>query len=176
MFEEIVDNLIMQGDILFNIPIFNFSELVQDYKITETGEIAYDIKYPEEQPLIKIGVILNNTCDIFRDKTNRIYIAPIELFDDYSERTKKNGVSLNRRLTDLENGVAPSKYIMKPCDIPKYNGVRFVVDFHQVFIITKHYVYKVIEKTNDKRYRLESPYREHLAYSFAHYFGRVALP
>ena len=50
----------------------------------------------------------------------------------------------------------------------------YCVSFHHIFSVPKNYLKALI--SDKERYRLLSPYKEHLAQSFARYFMRVGLP
>lgn len=112
-------------------------------------------------------IVLTQTCDLENNKAKSILVCPAEIIRDVPsqlgeyENIRRNRVEGNLLLAPFPPNTAKEDHIL--------------VDFREQFSLPVAYVSQTAALCGS-RYRLNSPYCEYLAQSFAHYFMRVALP
>ena len=156
-----------QGDILFNCPYFN---------VTEVGENG-DAK---AKTILYNVLILSQSCDIANGKIDKIFVAPlVYLSEVFEQKEKENGQELGKDkkknfFKQLSSGKAMSHYLL---DEDANIGLEdyLVVDFSNSFTISLSTM-KELANQQEEIIRLISPYKEHLSQAFARFFMRVGLP
>lgn len=119
-------------------------------------------------------VVMSQSCDLVNKKLNIILVCPCWELSEMERshswfRSKDNKEHLRR-------GHQPNYHLLNSCDLGEGLDTDFlVVDFRNVFGVPRGYLERKIS-TEEKRIRLLSPYKEHLAQAFARFFMRVGLP
>lgn len=154
------DNNIEQGDFIEDCPMIIPPKRMDHKKYTLDVKV-WDV------------IILSQSCDIEQDKIQYILVSrfyPLSEIEKFLPLLKNDvGKEILRR------GNFNGLHLLNKCDLEEKKTDYIVVDFRNVYSIYKQSLLEIV-KTNDKRIRLLSPYREHLSQAFARFFMRVGLP
>ena len=97
------------------------------------------------------------------------YQPPLKIIHFIYLRSKKNKEHLRR-------GHQPNYHLLNKCSIDEDFMTDFlIVDFRSVFGVPIKFLENKVAR-DEKRIRLLSPYKEHLAQAFARFFMRIGLP
>lgn len=160
-----------QGDFIAQcsviVPTWIGSEEVREDQYNVLGETqTYNV------------IIMTQSCDLVNDKVPMVLVCPYFSVDDYFSEENFPGATRKQiagQLNDMRRGFRPGFHIMDKCDIPGHEHNYIIVNFQQVYSVPKQQLIAMVG-TGQPRIRLISPYREHLAQSFARFFMRVGLP
>jgi len=159
---EIDGKEISQGDFLANCPV----PIVPDSFDPTLEEVGLTI---EERDVI----IITQSCDLFNNKANLVALCPvyslIEMELKIPRYTEKNAWEAVRQ------GRNEGLHMISSFNGPDQNKSSMVVDFRQIYSLPIAFLRNFAAKAGLRK-RLNSPYLEHLAQSFARFFMRVGLP
>jgi hypothetical protein len=124
------------------------------------------------------AVVLTQTCDLENQKVTQVLLGAVVEYDSYAEAERLRGnyfVASRRFRKAVLEGALPPLAVLRPSDAA---GVPFewsLVDFRRLYTLPLIDVRSMADSLG-VRLRLRSPYREHLAQSFARFHMRVGLP
>lgn len=147
-----------QGDLLHNCLIPKFSGSGDGRVVTEK--------------LIRSPVIiLTQTCDLLNQKAELVALCPVYTLKAW-ELTDPSFAS---QWESVRLGRIEGLHLLASPDHPDDNQQSLVVSFRQLFSLP---IDQMTEQATSQgsRWRLESPFLEHLSQSFARFFMRVGLP
>lgn len=118
-------------------------------------------------------IIVTQSCDLVDEKNRLAALCPIYAlshWEQFSPAFGKKGV-----WESVRKGRVEGLHMLGAIDDPSENRSALVVDFRQIFSLPVAYL-QTHAGNLGKRWRLQSPFREHLSQAFARFFMRVGLP
>jgi len=124
-------------------------------------------------------VVLSACCDLDLKNTKRLAIDYVLLahhwdFDTLTKKPGPSGLQPSDR-NAIESNRMPRFYLLAKSTFPEVGFELRVVDFNRVISIPRSFVDAHVVQ-NRVRLRMNAPYREHLAQSFAACYSRIGLP
>jgi len=151
------DGILMQGDLIYGCPyIIPPTEVSVGARI-EANVIAYDV------------IILTQSCDLEKDNLELVLVCPFWPLKEIEEKIPQ--LKDDNLKESAKRGYQPAWVIL---DALGEKGF-LVVDFRYTYSVPIETL-KALITQNPSRWRLNSPYREHLSQEFAKFFMRVGLP
>jgi hypothetical protein len=156
---------LMQGDLIVECPI-----------IIPPDSIIEDEEYDVHVQLID-SIILSQSCDLANNNIEIVLVCPYITLKYFLQSLPQDQVCTSKAkkktIDNLKKGFLPGYHLLNKDDglLDDY----LVVDFRNVYGININSLKRICIE-NEKRIRLNSPYREHLSQAFARYFMRVGLP
>lgn len=153
-----------QGDIILNVPV---AELPSDFSIP-----SGDNGIQESEVVVHYitGIVMSQSCDLAHPgKLEFVTFCPVYLLDEIAE------FSSTSKRESLRQGRMVAYHLLNKCQVPNHERGFMVVEFKRVFCVPIALT-RYLAKEQGDRLRLKSPYKEHLAQSFARYYMRVGLP
>ena len=158
------ENVLQQGFLIFDCPIFDVSNYYNGLNDLEDGEeidIEPDIKQVDL-------IIMTQSCDLAKKETEQVLLSSFFPASDSGYKKFVDDIRKARRPALCMIEASESADI----DLPSFE--RQIIDFRQVYTLPKEYI---LEFIGDKTIvRLLPPYREYVAQAFARFFMRVGLP
>jgi hypothetical protein len=157
------DEDLMQGDFIYECPIVvpAVSKLGEGMTIEATVR-NYNV------------VILSQSCDMKYKKIKLVLVCPFWPLEEYAK--KYTHLKSDNSKEALRRGYNPGHHLLAKCELDGFRKDDYlVVEFKSVFSVPLDYISEKA-KSQDKRLRLKSPFREHLSQAFARFFMRVGLP
>lgn len=159
-----------QGDIIDNYPVVHIPAQIDDSKPDETLQFAF-----EDYQCI----VVTQSCDLAEGKVTLVAACPlfsmtdIEKVEPSFRNTNEKGK--RKEWEKVRRGVRWPLHLMINPEAPGDMTKCLVVDFRLIYsapvdILTKRYF------SQEKTYRLQSPFLEHFSQAFARFFMRVGLP
>jgi hypothetical protein len=150
------NNDLMQGDLIYGCPY-----VVPPKDISVGTDIKVDI--------IEYNImILTQSCDLEKNNLDHVLVCPFwtlnEIEDIYPQLKDNNLKESTKR------GYQPAWLLLD-----KHDDDFLIVDFRYAYSVPMETLNLLINM-NPIRWRLISPYREHLSQEFAKFFMRVGLP
>jgi hypothetical protein len=161
--EKTQGKVLSQGDLLGRVSVPSIRE---SFPQSSSGEEILDV---EEANVI----VITQSCDLERKKTPSILVAHYFTMDEIEEANPT--FKTKGRWREVAIGRFESLYMLRCPENPENGRGCLVVDFRRVSSLPFSYVEAFAEKI-EERWRLKSPYLEHLSQAFGRYFMRVALP
>lgn len=126
-------------------------------------------------------IVMTQACDLEQGKVQNVLLCPADPLSTY-----KDGWDANERANGQNpttggwkkhcNRIA-SGFVWNLAILDRLpDGEHVIVDFHEVYTAPRAFLDSFLRTQNQPRYRLRSPYREHLSQAFARFFMRVGLP
>jgi hypothetical protein len=118
-------------------------------------------------------IVLTQSCDLENDKAPFVALCPLFTLLDFEAN--------NRSFTQkgvwerVRQGRVEGLHLLASPDDPANNRGSIVVDFRQIYSLPVSYLRRHATGLGP-RWRLLSPYLEHLSQAFARFFMRVGLP
>ncbi len=162
--EEVTGSQLAQGDLLDSclLPIFSEPKRGEDGLFELEGDAS-------RARLI----VMTQSCDLANGKVDTVALCPIWTLAEYESSSPdfgKKGAWENVRKGRIE-----SLHLLASPSSPDDNRAALVVVFEEIFSLPIEYL-KGHADSLGSRWRLKSPYLEHLSQSFARFFMRVGLP
>jgi hypothetical protein len=152
-----------QGDLLTDcfVPLFP-PDFGKTPEITESVEVRqYDC------------IILTQSCDLENQKAPLVAVCPVASLAAYEQvdpRLVQKG-----EWEKVRQGRVEGLHLLASPSEPTNNRACIVVDFRQIYSLPVGYL-QVLAGNLGPRWRLQSPFLEHLSQAFARFFMRVGLP
>lgn len=155
------DNTLEQGDIIEEVkvavPAIGFFK-------GETKEIDY---------MVNDVVILTQSCDLGNSKIPWVYVSPVQPLS--KQRDEVSAFKNDKNLESIRRGQQYKYHMIAECNVEEFKREICIIDFRNVYSLPFAYVQELVNQ-GDKRIRLNSPYKEHLAQAYARFYMRVGLP
>lgn len=152
--------LLSQGEYLIECPVV----LVAD--IPESGDEL------DARVEIRNLLVMTQSCDLAQGKAKSVAVCPIFSLDEIA---LENSTYSNRKNWESVRQGRIEGWHMVPGFSGFNNQEALVIDFRQIYSLPISFLNKFIARSKTRR-RLNSPYLEHTAQSFARFFMRVGLP
>ena len=182
-YETVEGEKLEQGDILLRCPVVIPTQILM-WPVPEDQDLEVEI-------LLYDLVVLTQSCDLELrvDKKTKAEFYGVDMVTlcphwdlsnvapELSELAQKGDPQkVNRdKLENIAKGQMPRYHLLGASESAQVEmGVR-VVDLSQTISLPLTYVHQ-LSKRPQKRLRLGSPYKEHLAQAFARLFMRIGLP
>lgn len=126
-------------------------------------------------------IVMTQACDLEHGKVENVLLCPRWGLGEYrraweaDQQAKKqtpSSKSWGKHCDSIRDGFVWNLGLLDA--VP--GGEVVVVDFHEVFTLPRKFLDSFLRTQNNVRWRLTSPYREHLSQAFARFFMRVGLP
>jgi hypothetical protein len=149
-----------QGDLLFDCPIVipPNDPNVENWKDFTVN--SFDI------------IVLTQSCDLAAKKINLVQVCPFVTLSEFCA-TNTNFDNYKSK-ESIRRGYLPGYHLLNICnqiDAKEY----LIVDFKSTYSISFDFI-EQYKNSQEKRIRLNSPYKEHLSQSYARFYMRVGLP
>jgi hypothetical protein len=118
-------------------------------------------------------VVLTQSCDLENDKAVLVALCPVFLLPDFeavNQPFAQKGV-----WERVRQGRVEGLHLLASPTEPGNNRASFVADFRQIYSLPVGYLRRHADSLGP-RWRLRSPFLEHLSQAFARFFMRVGLP
>jgi hypothetical protein len=168
-YELVIDDQLMQGDIFENCPVFMPSPEMEWPIKEDNGDTTFDVEFQDI-------VVMTQSCDLVPDQKSDMWLlimCPIWKLSDVSQANSFLASSYGKE--ECRRGYMPGYHMIAGCEHKDWNREISIVSFREVWSLPLAFVHKMVAGCG-LRPRMRSPYREHLAQSFARYFMRVGLP
>jgi hypothetical protein len=152
-----------QGDLLTDcfVPLFH-PDFAKAPEVTESVEVReYDC------------VVLTQSCDLDNQKAPLVAICPVASLAAYEQADPR--LAQKGEWEKVRQGRVEGLHLLASPTEPGNNRACLVVDFRQIYSLPVGYL-QVHAGNSGPRWRLQSPYLEHLSQAFARFFMRVGLP
>ena len=164
--EEVTGSSLMQGDILVDciVPIFDTDynpENIPKEGIMPIDFVDYDL------------IILTQSCDLANEKTRLVATCPVHKKIEF--QTVNPLYKSKNKWKEIEKGKILGLYLLPPLPSDESEDDHLIVNFREIYSLPYSYLTKRAISLG-MRWRLCSPFREHLSSSFGNFFSRVALP
>jgi hypothetical protein len=152
---------LMQGDYLPRclVPLFQ-----PDFGRQTTAPVAV-----EERDC----VVLTQSCDLENDKAAFVALCAVFSLSDFEAVNKQ--FAQKGAWERVRQGRVEGLHLLASPTEPANNRASFVADFRQIYSLPIAYLRGHADALGP-RWRLQSPFLEHLSQSFARFFMRVGLP
>ena len=124
------------------------------------------------------AVVLTQTCDLENQKVTHVLLGAVVRYESYAEAERSRGnqfVASRRFRKAVLEGALPPLAVLRPSEVAGLPFEWSLVDFRRLYTLPLDDV-RSMAGSLGTRLRLRSPYREHLAQSFARFHMRVGLP
>jgi hypothetical protein len=163
-----------QGDIIFRCPLLTWKNDAVEENLKEAAiAIEADI------------LVITQACDLENSNVTNIalcahwalsaYRDDWELARQAQGKTKKDD-AWRSHCDSIRNGYVWSKVMLNGSDAGTPGMEHRIVDFLQVYTLPRLFLESLVAQRGESRFRLRSPYREHVSQAFARFFMRVGLP
>jgi hypothetical protein len=152
-----------QGDLLpaCLVPLFH-PDFGHVPNVTETVEVReYDC------------VILTQSCDLENQKAPLVALCPVFALTAYEQAEPR--LAQKGEWEKARQGRVEGLHLLASPAEPDNNRSCLVVDFRHIYGLPTGYL-QAHARSLGLRWRLRSPYLEHLSQAFARFFMRVGLP
>lgn len=161
-----------QGDF-----IDEFEVVVPQYTLLKLADETLPANQSSFQVTAKTDVynlvIVSQSCDLENGKLDYVLMCPRWSYIEYAETNDE--FKKLERLEQIRQGKQHRYCMLNKCDLVDPPNEIQIVDLGIVFSIPYNPLKEMAKKLG-KRLRLQSPYKEKLAQSFAYYYMRIALP
>lgn len=168
-YEIATGSTLMQGDVIRDCPIIRPTA---PWPYPNPLEVAVEV----EAEIFDL-LIVSQSCDLENKKVDAVLAAEIVDYRALVEVEKKRGnefiASKNFRKACIDGNIPGYALLHERDGAPEMEWS--LVDFYSLHAIPRPFLERHAE-TLGGRLRLCSPYREHIAQSFAKFFMRVGLP
>lgn len=181
IYTYIEDGTVEQGDIFKNIFSVEAGDIMMDYTIDEGNIIPHleeSERFKSSYGVVPQAIVLSNSCNIElgedRTHTDHVVFAPVLTKAGLKESLKIDSNSkIKGIMKTIRLGRQYGAHAIPPSDI-KIKFDWSIVDFKKVFVISWKF-FMLINKKQEFKIRLLSPYREKLSNRFGNYISRVAV-
>lgn len=160
-YETVEGSELEQGDILHNFPV------------TAVRGAAKPEAEPELSIVFRSVIVLTQTCDIPKKAQTSLLLSQITDYDSLAKNNEGIVRSKDFRRKLVDNQEIAFFLLKQRTEQPPLNWS--VASFRDVYVSPKEEV-QILAQDLGVRLRLRSPYKEHLAQSFAKFMMRVGLP
>lgn len=170
-----------QGDIILNCPIIRWSSESIELNFEQENEVLKSAFEAIESDVI----VMTQACDLENNKVKNVILCPHYSLEDYrngwEEAMKEKGQTKTGKLwskhcDDIKNGYIWNRAILNEGAVGDLTIAHRIVDFSEIYTLPRTFLESFLQSRNESRFRLCSPYREHLSQAFAKFFMRVGLP
>src|SRR5680860_1127619 len=118
-------------------------------------------------------IVLTQSCDLENDKAPLIALCPVHTLSAFEEVNPH--LKQKRAWENVRQGRVEGLHRVASHDDPADSRSCLVVNFREIYSLPVGYL-KGHAVNLRQRWRLQSPYLEHLSQAFARFFMRVGLP
>ncbi len=118
-------------------------------------------------------VVLTQTCDLANSKVKHVVLCPARAVTNLI--TSDPNYAKRSSLKPVRRGQVTALHLLASPITPADNLAALYVDFRQIVSLPTGYLSRHAAALGD-RWRLASPYVEHMSQAFARFFMRVGLP
>ncbi len=151
------------------------------------GDLLHDCLVPIFEPTFRAGlpseevvsvgkadlVVVTQTCDLENQKARFVALCPIHSLEKFSA-VNSRFANKNER-NEIRKGRYEGLHMLASPGNPSDNLQALIVDFREIYSLPFGYLCRHAESCG-LRWRLQSPFLEHLSQAFARFFMRVGLP
>lgn len=157
------DVYLQQGDLLEDCPVL---ALAEDFDPTDKDrENTVGIIYSDL-------IVISHTCDLLNDKLPNVAFCEVFTFERYLEL---NAGFRKSEFANIQKGRYQGLTLLGKTEESKSANLQYVVDLRSIVSLPLAFAKRHALKQNP-RYRLQSPFVEHLSQAFGRCYMRVALP
>ena len=171
-----------QGDLVFDCPVLTWKpgtllsqEAASESEVLQTAIDAISVDV----------VVMTQACDLDQRKLQNVILCPHISLDEHKSAWSSEMQAAGQNPTekawkaqcdDICKGFLFNYTMLNRCQMrEKSIGIR-IVYFHEIFTLPRSFIESLLVNRAQPRFRLLSPYKEHLSQAFARFFMRVGLP
>jgi hypothetical protein len=117
-------------------------------------------------------IVLSQSCDLDNKILLMIALCRVLTIEKFREHNPGFGKD---KLENIRKGNASRLFLLSSPEAPDDPWQSLIVDFREILSLPIAYLERHAERAGP-RWRLKSPYLEHLSQAFARFFMRVGLP
>lgn len=170
-----------QGDLVLAYPLLRWKEAAIQFQ----GADELDVLEESIAPVRADVIVMSQACDLEHDKVSNVILCIHYSLDqyhqDWSQLMQAQSQTVSKKAWDKQCEFIRSGYVWNLAMLNNGTyrksslGYR-IVDFHEVYTMPRIFLESYLGVKADPRWRLLSPYREHLSQAFARFFMRIGLP
>jgi hypothetical protein len=166
------DERVSQGDLLVNCPLLG----------SRADEDGCDLL---EEPMKEDVLVVTQDCDLEQGKTEDVLLCFCLPLSRFKEDWRRDQEAQHRSTKEerwgalcgnISKGYTPNVTMLDPFESESLSTEHRVVVFNKAYLMPLDYIQAELKQRNEPRLRLVSPFREHIAQSFARCYMRVPLP
>lgn len=171
-----------QCDLIFDCPVLTWNS---GKPIGEESSPEAEVLQNSVDAISVDVVVMTQACDLEQNRVENVILCPHisqkEHKAAWEEEMKARGQNPTQKAwkahcDDICNGFMFNYTMLNRCQIGTADiGIR-IVYFHEVYTVPRLFLESLLIGRNQPRFRLLSPYKEHLSQAFARFFMRVGLP
>jgi hypothetical protein len=168
-YELVEGRVLEQGDILEGCPLVRIPEDLS-LPLSEDGSDV-DLQVEDEDM-----IVMSQSCDLAEDQKKGaafVTLCPLWALSRVEEIDQFMASAYGKEM--CRRGNMPGYHMLAACKDERWIREISIVAFREVHSLPIDFLRNYAESSGARR-RIRSPYREHLAQSFARFFMRVGLP
>ncbi len=118
-------------------------------------------------------IVITQSCDLENNKAEFVALCPVYTLDEMEKTIPI--LARKGEWQKVRQGRIEGLHMLAGFDSIADNRKSFIVDFHQIYSLPHEFLKRFAHGLG-LRNRLQAPYLEHMAQSFARFFMRVGLP
>lgn len=161
----VTGSALYQGDYLpgIQVPLFQ-SPFVPEPEVGAEAEGRAEVQ-------VRDVIVVSQTCDLANGKLRFVALCSVNRIAELEELDR----GWAKRWKDVAKGRHEGLHLLGSCGNPDEYRTALVVDFREIISLPLGYVQRHAYDCGS-RWRLKSPYLEHLSQAFGRFYMRVALP
>ncbi len=167
-YELVEGDELMQGDILEGCPVFR-PPADLEWPLERNQELEFQVGKQNV-------VIMSQSCDLLANQKSDMWLVllcPIWRLLETADVNQFLKSSFGKE--ECRRGHMPGYHMIAECENDQWKQEISIISFREVLSLPLNFIRQMAQQAG-YRPRIRSPYREHLAQSFARYFMRVGLP
>jgi len=171
-----------QGDLIFDCPVLTWEP---DALIANGNTFETEVLQNAVSVVSMDVIVMTQACDLEQNRVKNVILSPHVSLEEHQAAWREEMRAHSQNPTekawkahcdDICKGFIFNYTMLNRCQIGESHiGVR-IVYFHELYTLPQSFLESLLLSRGRPRFRLLSPYREHLSQSFARFFMRVGLP
>jgi len=181
---DLVDPIVplTQGDLIFDCPVLIWKSSMP---IGEEWSRKSEVLQNAVNAIMADVAVMTQACDLEQNRVENVILCPHVSQKEHKTAWEEEMSARGHNPTskawkahcdDICSGFIFNYTMLNRCQLGKSNIDVRIVYFHEVYTLPRLFLESLIKSRNQPRFRLLSPYREHLSQAFARFFMRVGLP
>jgi hypothetical protein len=171
-----------QGDLIFDCPVLTWKS---GTPIGRDSSSESEVLQNAVDAISVDVVVMTQACDLEQNRVENVILCPHVSQKEHKTAWEEEMAALGQNPTqkawkshcnDICNGFIFNYTMLNRCQIGKADIDIRIVYFHEVYTVPRFFLESLLINRKQSRFRLLSPYKEHLSQAFARFFMRVGLP
>src|SRR6266568_2306868 len=153
---EVKGSELYQGDFIPNVPVPLFNSPFVEPEPTRDAEAE-----SQTEVQVKDVIVVSQTCDLVNRKLRFVALCPVTTIAEMEEQQPGSA----KRWKEVMKGRQEGLHLLGSCDNLNDYRTALIVDFHEIISLPFGYMERHAYDCGT-RWRLKSPYLEHLSQAF----------